>query len=68
MYYLDDIRTLEENVQRYFNKEEVTIVVFFDIGKAFNKIWHKYSTSYTNPSNLKRKSGVQSLKLNPLLF
>ncbi|KAL7403374.1 hypothetical protein ABVT39_028188 [Epinephelus coioides] len=36
----DNILRLAEDVQRGFNKKEVTIGVFFDIEKAFDKMWH----------------------------
>ena len=49
----DNILRLAEDVQRSFNKKEVTIAVFFDIEKAFDKMWHKGLVYRLMDSNLK---------------
>ena len=55
----DNILGLSEDIYRNFNKKEITLAIFFDIEKAFDKVWHNRLIYRLLDSNLKLPQPTQ---------
>ncbi|KAG7473121.1 hypothetical protein JOB18_002640 [Solea senegalensis] len=57
----DNILRLSEDIHRNFNKKEITLAIFFDIEKAFDKVWHNGLKYRLLDTNLKLPKSTQSI-------
>lgn len=57
----DNILPLSEDIHRNLNKKEITLAIFFDIEKAFDKVWHNRPIYRILDSNLKLPQPTQSI-------
>ena len=57
----DNIIRLSEDIHRNFNKKEITMAIFFDIEKAFDKVWHNGLKYRLLDTNLKLPKPTQSI-------
>ncbi|KAL7394884.1 hypothetical protein ABVT39_006215 [Epinephelus coioides] len=60
----DNILHLSEDIHRNFNKKQITLAIFFNIDKAFNKVWHNGLKFRLLDSNLKLPQSTQSIISN----
>lgn len=57
----DNILRLSEDIHRNLNKKEITLAIFFDIEKAFDKVWHNGLKYRLLDINLKLPKLTQSI-------
>ncbi|KAM8740389.1 uncharacterized protein AB9X84_020255 [Acanthopagrus schlegelii] len=57
----DNILRLSEDIYRNFNKKQITLAIFFDIEKAFDKVWHNGLMYRLMDTNLKLPKPTQSI-------
>ncbi len=57
----DNILRLSEDIYRNFNKKQITMAIFFDIEKAFDKVWHNGLIYRLLDNNLKLPQPTKSI-------